>query len=791
MAEIKLLDSSTIDKIAAGEVVERPSSVVKELVENAMDAGAKAVTVEIRDGGCSFIRVTDNGGGIEKEQVRKAFFRHATSKIRSVEDLYRIRSLGFRGEALSSIAAVSMVELITKTKEELTGVHYRLEGEKERDFSEVGAPEGTTIIVRELFFNTPVRKKFLKSPATEGSYISDLMEHMALSRPDVAFQFMMNGQVRFHTSGNGDLKEIVYRIYGREIVKELIPFSVKEEGIEVEGYLGSPSVVRSNRNFEFFFVNGRYIKSPLLSKGLEAGYKAYLMQHKFPFALLHINMDTERIDVNVHPSKMEVRFHDQPGLYAFLEEQVRTALRRREMIPDVTLDDRKGTKKTEEKKASPAVPAVPEASPQARTAAAQGNVRDASASSGAVADKETCTPATEGGRKNAPSAAGQENKDKGSASEQQNASAGAVQKQPEPGAAVPVQFEAPNIPRVQPETTGTVQMPPETSSADQMQPETASAVQAQPEASGTARPHPETADTTQLQSESGVNGQIGTGADRMMQEPQPAAGTGLDISAETNAAAGPSEAAAVRAAAPPPPRLKPEAPQPFETQRLGRMLQEEEGQYMVQDARQMELFEEKLLTKEAVQSYRILGQVFDTYWIAEYEDKLLFIDQHAAHEKVKYEALVNKLENGSVDSQMLTPPIVLNLSAREAHLLEEYSSYFAQLGFEIEEFGGNAYAVRSVPCDLYGHCEKEFLDAILDELEEEPPHGAPKAIAEKLASMACKSAVKGNHAMSHAEMASLLEQLLQLENPYHCPHGRPTIITMSKYELERKFKRII
>ena len=642
--------------------MERPSSVVKELVENAMDAGAKAVTVEIRDGGCSFIRVTDNGGGIEKEQVRKAFFRHATSKIRSVEDLYRVRNLGFRGEALSSIAAVSMVELITKTKEELTGVHYRLEGEKERDFSEVGAPEGTTIIVRELFFNTPVRKKFLKSPATEGSYISDLMEHMALSRPDVAFQFMMNGQVRFHTSGNGDLKEIVYRIYGREIVKELIPFSVKEEGIEVEGFLGSPSVVRSNRNFEFFFVNGRYIKSPLLSKGLEAGYKAYLMQHKFPFALLHINMDTERIDVNVHPSKMEIRFHDQPGLYAFLEEQVRTALRRREMIPDVTFADTKEKKRADEKKAD----------------------------------------------------------------------------------------EKKESPKVQ----------------------TAQSQQA-------AQPAP-AAETVQAQV-------VKKAASVRQQAPD----AGLNISTETVAAAAPVEAAAERAAVSPPSRPKPEAPQPFETQRLGRMLQEEEGQYTVKDVRQMELFEEKLLTKEAVQSYRILGQVFDTYWIAEYEEKLLFIDQHAAHEKVKYEALINKLENGSVDSQMLTPPIVLNLSAREAHLLEEYSSYFAQLGFEIEEFGGNAYAVRSVPCDLYGHCEKEFLEAILDELEEEPPHGAPKAIAEKLASMACKSAVKGNHSMSREEMASLLEQLLQLENPYHCPHGRPTIITMSKYELERKFKRII
>ena len=348
MAEIRLLDSNTIDKIAAGEVVERPSSVVKELVENAMDAGADAITVEIRDGGCSFIRVTDNGDGIEKDQIRKAFFRHATSKISTAEDLYHIHSLGFRGEALSSIAAVSMVELITKTKDSLTGIHYRLDGGVEKEFSEIGAPEGTTMIARELFFNTPVRKKFLKTPATEGSYVSDLMEHMALSRPDVAFQFMVNGNVRFHTSGNGDLKEIIYRIYGREIAGQLLPFHAQMEGVSIDGCLGSPSVVRSNRNFEFFFVNGRYIRSPLLSKGLEAGYKAWLMQHKFPFALLHLTSDPENIDVNVHPSKMEVRFSDQPGLYAYLEEQVREAMHRREMIPDVKLDEPAAGRKKEQ-----------------------------------------------------------------------------------------------------------------------------------------------------------------------------------------------------------------------------------------------------------------------------------------------------------------------------------------------------------------------------------------------------------------------------------------------------------
>lgn len=647
MAEIRLLDSNTIDKIAAGEVVERPSSVVKELVENAMDAGADAITVEIRDGGCSFIRVTDNGDGIEKNQIRKAFFRHATSKISTAEDLYHIHSLGFRGEALSSIAAVSMVELITKTKDSLTGIHYRLDGGVEKEFSEIGAPEGTTMIARELFFNTPVRKKFLKTPATEGSYVSDLMEHMALSRPDVAFQFMVNGNVRFHTSGNGDLKEIIYRIYGREIAGQLLPFHAQMEGVSIDGFLGSPSVVRSNRNFEFFFVNGRYIRSPLLSKGLEAGYKAWLMQHKFPFALLHLTSDPENIDVNVHPSKMEVRFSDQPGLYAFLEEQVREAMHRREMIPDVKLDEPAAGRKKEQP--APKEQKVKEEQTKRET------------------QKETVVP-------------------------------------PMP----------PVAPR----------------------------------------------------------------------KPVPAADEGRKAGPEKEVSPNSEPAAREK-------KEKPEAPQPFETARRSRQLQEEEAQYTVSEAKQMELFDGKLLSEEAAKSYQIIGQVFDTYWLVQYEERLLIIDQHAAHEKVKYEALVKKLREGQVDSQNLAPPMILNLSAMEAHTLREYGDYFARMGFEIEDFGGNAVAVRAVPCDLYGHYEKDFLQGILDELEEEPPRGTPAIIAEKLASMACKSAVKGNMRISTKEMEALLDQLLSLENPYHCPHGRPTIITMSKYELEKKFKRIV
>lgn len=712
MAQIHLLDSSTIDKIAAGEVVERPASVVKELVENAMDAGAAAVTVEIRDGGCSFIRVTDNGGGIDKSEIRKAFCRHATSKIRSAEDLFRIQSLGFRGEALSSIAAVSMVELISKTKDQLTGVHYRLEGGVEKEFSEVGAPDGTTIIARELFFNTPVRKKFLKSPSTEGSYVSDLMEHMALSRPDVAFQFMVNGNVKFHTSGNGDLKEIVYRLYGRQLTRELIPFRAEGEQAVVEGFLGSPSTVRSNRNFEFFFVNGRYVRSPLLSKGLEAGYKAYLMQHKFPFALLHVRVAPENIDVNVHPSKMEVRFHDQPGLYAFLEEKVRQAMHSRELIPDITLDE-------------------PSSGRPARSREQDSGKERPPISAGASREsvpRPEPVSAPDGGQ-NAPKKSSEKN-----------------------AAGLNVQGEA----RPEP---GKISLK---------------------ERENQEKPIPEKSISEKPAQEKLTQG-----------KPEQARREQSEEAPEQEEQAAPVQVPASYEQVRKRQAEKPEAPQPFETVRLQKMLQEEAGQYEIKHAEQMELFDGKLLSREAARHYRILGQVFDTYWIVQYEDRLMFVDQHAAHEKVKYEALIKKMRSNSVESQNLTPPLVINLSAREVHTLKAYESYFASMGFEIEDFGGNAVTVRAVPCELYGHHEKDFLQEILDELEEAPPHGTPSVIEEKLASMACKSAVKGNTSMTHQEMEALLDQLMKLENPYHCPHGRPTIIVMSKYELEKKFKRIV
>ena len=625
MAKIHILDSGTIDKIAAGEVVERPSSVVKELVENAVDAGSSSVTVEIKDGGISFIRVTDNGSGIEASQIRNAFLRHATSKISSAEELHTVRSLGFRGEALSSIAAVSRVELISKTKDALSGVRYLCEGAAETEFSEVGAPDGTTILVRNLFFNTPVRRKFLKQPQTEGSYIVDLMEHMALSRPDISFKLTVNGQVKFHTSGNGDLKEVIYRIYGREIAGNLVPVSAEAEGIVISGYLGKPVLNRSNRNFENYFINGRYIKSNLLAKAIEEGYSQYLMQHKFPFTVLHFTVDTALVDVNVHPTKMDVRFTEGERFFKFISETVAGALHEKEMIPEVVLEEETKAAKKQEERVS-----VPEPFEENRIRQFQ------------VLEE--------------------------------------------------MKYEA-EKPKMQ----------------DFLQNPVWSRVK---------------------------SNDILTKNDK--NEAIPANNADSAIKSE-----------------------------------------------------QMDLFEEKLLTVENRESYRILGQIFDTYWLIVFQDKLFIVDQHAAHEKVKYERLIGQFREKSIVSQGLNPPIVATLTAKEEQVLSEYRDVFTGLGFEIEEFGGNEYALRGVPADLYGCNEKELFLEVLDELAEGPVYKNLTVVEEKLASMACKAAVKGNNTLKTAEMEALLDELLTLENPYNCPHGRPTIISMSKYEIEKKFKRIV
>ena len=715
---IHVLDSRTIDRIAAGEVVERPASVVKELVENAIDAGSTAITVEAKEGGIEFIRVTDNGCGIEREQLPTAFLRHATSKIEDADDLNHIVSLGFRGEALSSIAAVSRVEIITKRKENLTGTRMVLEGAREQSIDEIGAPDGTTFLMRNLFFNTPVRRKFLKQPATEGSYITDLMEHLALSRPDISFKFVLGNQTRFHTSGNGDLREVIYRIYGREIAAELVPIQIEENGIKVEGYLGKPVLVRSNRNFEIYFINGRFIRSGVIAKAIEEGYKQYLMQHKFPLCVLHITMDTETVDVNVHPNKMDVRFSDGMAFARMLSDKIATTLRNREMIPDASLEDEKAIQKKEQedRKAS-----WKERTPEVFETKREESYRVMEAAKYEAAPKD-----------------------------RREFIQKPIWQEHHAGVQTSIRRPEPTAESVTGNGIGTT-------AAERTQMIQSGTTTEAPKKTVTVSPQEDDffVEATPLEeSKNPVN---------PVQEPEETATT-VDSSQQP---AEPTTLVREPASAPEP---EPE----------------------IKNAQQLNLFEEKLLSMQNRSRYRIIGQVFDTYWMVQFEDKLFIIDQHAAHEKVKYERLMKQFHEKSVVSQRLMPAIIVSLTGQEESILHTYEDAFAQLGFEIDAFGGNEYALRSVPVDLYGCSERELFLAVLDELSQETGNrGSFQVIEEKIASMSCKAAVKGNNRLSFQEAEELIDELLTLENPYNCPHGRPTIITMTETDLEKKFKRIV
>lgn len=623
MANIQVLDQNTINKIAAGEVIERPASVVKELLENAIDARATAVTVEIRDGGISFIRVTDNGCGIPKEELPVAFLRHSTSKIQSVEDLFTVSSLGFRGEALSSIAAVAQVEVITKTPASLTGSRYQIEGGVEKGLEEIGAPEGTTFIARNLFYNTPVRRNFLKTPMTEAAHVSSLVEKIALSHPEISIRFIQNHQNKLHTSGNHNLKDIIYTVFGREIASHLLAVEQQSEVISVRGFIGKPVIARSNRNFENYFINGRYIKSSIICKAVEEAYKPYMMQHKYPFTMLHFTMEPEFLDVNVHPTKMELRFRDGEQVFTMVRDALALALQEKELIPEVRLDSR------------------------AEQQAAEQELRKLT--------QEKRIP-------------------------------------------VPEPFERKRMEHLH-------ITPPAPAPA--------------PAPSAASLPTP---------------------ADRGK------------------------------------PGILKETPAPY-------------GEKV--PSRQMDLFSEKLLEPTSRSRHKLLGQLFDTYWLVEFQEQLYIIDQHAAHEKVLYEKTMATLKSREYTCQSVNPPIILTLNSNEEVLLQRYQTYFTDMGFEIEPFGGREYAVRGVPGNLFAIAKKELLMEMIDGLSEDTSYRNPDMIYEKVAAMSCKAAVKGNHRMSSQEADELIEQLLQLENPYACPHGRPTIVLMSKYELEKKFKRIV
>lgn len=618
MPNIAILNQETIDKIAAGEVVERPCSVVKELVENAIDAGSTAITVEIKEGGISFIRITDNGCGIERNQVAVAFYRHSTSKIRSAEDLLTVKSLGFRGEALSSISAVARVELITKTYDELTGTRYVIEGSKELSNEEIGAPDGTTFIVKDLFYNVPARRKFLKTAQTEGSYISDMVEKLALSHPDISFKFINNNQTKLHTSGNGNRKDIIYHIFGREISSSLLEVKHECEYFKVEGFIGKPVITRGNRNYENYFINGRYVKSNILSRAIEEAYKSFLMQHQYPFTVLYFTFFSE-LDVNVHPTKMELRFDNNNEIYVELCDTIYAILSHKEMIPEVPVDSTPAPKKI-------------------------------------------------------------------------------VHEYKEP---IPEPFEKRRINEVR-----------------------------------------------AAESRS-VYGQSVTSTVKNYSATEPAA-------------------------------KAPETSTAYEPAQVVTGTQQTLGDY-----------DKVFLTESSKKQFSIIGQLFKTYWLIEFEDKLYIIDQHAAHEKVLYEKTMARLANKDFTSQRISPPIVMTLDARECEMLEKYRPQIEQFGYEVEHFGGKEYMISAIPDNLFNIDMKDLFIEMLDDFSNSTGRQTPDIITEKVASMSCKAAVKGNDKLTLPEINKLIDELLSLDNPYNCPHGRPTIISMSKYEIEKKFKRIV
>lgn len=723
MAKIELLDQNTINQIAAGEVIERPAAVVKELIENAIDAKANAITVEIKEGGISFIRITDNGGGIAKDDIKVAFLRHSTSKIRSALDLLHVSSLGFRGEALSSIAAIAQVELVTKTPGELTGIRYVIEGGVEKTMEEIGCPEGTTFLIRNLFYNTPARRKFLKSATTEASYIGDIIERIAVSHPNISFKFMSNNQVKLHTSGNGNLKDIVYNIYGREIASNVVEVKESSENVEVYGYIGKPIISRGNRNYENYYINGRYVKSAIITKAIEEAYKSYTMSHRYPFTAIHLTIPGEYIDVNVHPTKMEIRFRNNDEVYGMVYHSIKDILAGKELIPAVNL--------VEEKEKAKRIENVPEPFEKKRLQEMKPSLVNDKASS--INEK----PGAVNGRSTISNVKPSIKNDDLSV----------------------ISGNSTNVDNIPPKYTTRVENNSFASNNNSTKVENTQKA---------------LVNTTEI-------GKF----DTIIKHPHEAIAENLQTIRETpgyNITLNKSnESDGDRIAM-----------QDLENnQIIKNTVQDEMEQLAGKKAEQISFFEEKLISEEARSKHRIIGQLFNTYWIVEYEEKMFMIDQHAAHEKVLYEKLLASYKGKEVASQMLQPPIILSLSMREEETLKKQMSVLQEIGFEIEHFGGKEYSVRAIPNNLLGIAEKDYLIELIDSLVEESHTNLVESILEKAASMSCKAAVKGNNRLSVEEANALIDQLLHLENPYHCPHGRPTIISMSKYEIEKKFKRIV
>lgn len=716
---IKVLDQNTINKIAAGEVIEKPSSVIKELVENSIDSGATAVTVEVKGGGLSFLRVTDNGAGIKKDEVKLAFLRHATSKLVTVEDLLSISSLGFRGEALASIAAVAQVEMITKTADDVTGLRYQIHGGKEISSEEIGAPGGTTIIVRNLFYNTPARKKFMKTDPTEISYIYDLICRICMSHPEISFKFIANGTDKLFTSGNGKLRDIIYHIYGRDITSNLLEINAENDYMKISGYIARPCISRGNRSFEGYYVNHRYIKSAVLTKAIEDAFRTFVMIHKFPFTEINFQVRPDLLDVNVHPTKMELKFANSQDIYSFTYNAIRETLLFKELIPDVApgKDPKPETFKQRD------VGNAPEAFENKRREAI-------------VRAEERTVPQ----------------------SQPEQLRPAEPQSQPEQLRSAETQTSPQQLCPIEPQTSSqpvrpVIEIIDETSSSNNKESDVIDNNQTEkPAGNYIYADRNNDLERAIVQNRNVVNESPAYTAPAPARPSVTAATQDSTVSAASDAA----------------------------------YIEEAGKKYVQQD-----MFQEKFLTKEARAKHRLIGQLFKTYWLIEYDGKFFIMDQHAAHEKVKYEELMENYKNKKIYSQYLMPPAVVTLSAAEIEFLHENMEMFEALGYQIENFGGREFKLNAVPDNLFGLDGRElFIDFIAD-----ASSSAKKVTIDtfihKLSTMACKAAIKGNTEISFKEADALIDQLLKLENPYTCPHGRPTVISITESEIEKKFKRIV
>ena len=637
--KIHVLGTDTVNQIAAGEVIERPSSIVKELVENAIDAHASQVTVEIRGGGIEYLRVSDNGDGIAEDDLKNAFLPHATSKIRSLSDLESIMSFGFRGEALSSIAAVSDVELITKTKEDFFSHRILVKGGEIGKVEEVAGVDGSTFIIRNLFYNVPARKKFLYSESTESNRVEDIVEKLALANHQVSFHFIRDGKTRFQSLGSSRIQDIVYSIYGKEQSKESLPLEgayypssiTGMPTVHIRGLLGRPNVTRANRQFELFFVNGRYVHDALLSRALEDAYKPFLMQHKFPFAILFLDITPSLMDVNVHPQKLEVRFQNREQIYQAVFNAVNVALSHANLIDQNPLSPFLQEEKAEKKIGIPK---------------REGN-----------REEESVVPLTE------PS----------------------LRKLSEERRTVYSEFDL----------------------------------------------------TKSLEKHS--------------------------LSEEQQSLAEPEV--------------------PFDAPKTEK--QTEWNSIPKQES----LFSAPFLSEEARKSHRIIGEIFRTYWLIEYEESLYIMDQHAAHEKVNFERMMKRKREKKQMSQNILP-LSIHLQNKEKEILFTYSGTFQEMGYQWDEEAGGV-RLTAIPVDFPSVDKEEVFLEILDGLSEDSEQLSGESLYNKIASMSCKAAIKGNQQISFQECDALLDELLQLENPFACPHGRPTIIAFRKQDLEKMFKRIV